>query len=440
MDDNRTENTRKPRPGSARYRQQRRKQQQRQQSQVRRPTADSQVRSGERLTMPEIPIPRGVLRVVGTIVVTVGLVVGIIYTLRLFNPPEAVTLPNAIWMGTGWSYDDPTDEAVIGLASRLRQHRIGTAYVWVSYLRDDLTWSGKTADRNLLTGEITNTVNPATGDPYRNELAEMEPNIMRFVQQYKTAYPEGRLYGWISYPTNLDADGYTLDDPTLHTRIAELAAVLVTSYGFDGIYLNVEPVRDGDENFLDMLRTVRRTLDTVSVDGAPNQRIPIAVAIPPDWRPSDPTIPFGTGFTDVFEWSPTYKQSVALLTDELLVMAYHSGLTDPADYSQWVAYQTRAYAEAVAALAVDTEVLIGIPTYPAELPAHDPEVENVQTAVEGIYSGLIQAGDAAEVVTGVTIYAEWTTDGQEWSDFQTYWVDPPASLRQSGLVRYGTTD
>jgi hypothetical protein len=201
--------------------------------------------------------------------------------------------------------------------------------------------------------------------------------------------------------------------------------VLVTSYGFDGIYLNIEPVLDGDENFLNLLRTVRRMLDTVEETSGLNRRIPIAVAIPPDWRPTDPTIPFGTGFTSTFEWSREYKQSVALLVDEMLVMAYHSGLTDPVDYSTWVAYQTLVYAEAVAALDVDTKVLIGIPTYPAELPAHDPAVENIPTAIQGVNSGLIQANEARNVVTGLTIYAEWTTDAQEWSEFQMMWVNPP---------------
>ncbi|MEO0563498.1 MAG: hypothetical protein AAF125_15425, partial [Chloroflexota bacterium] len=98
--------------------------------------------------------------------------------------------------------------------------------------------------------------------------------------------------------------------------------------------------------------------------------------------------------------------------------------SDPTAYSTWVAYQTKTFAEAVAALNVETEVLMGVPTYPAELPAHDPAVENVETAVRGVNSGLIQAGEAAEVVTGLTIYAEWTTDDQEWSDFQVYWVNP----------------
>lgn len=416
------ENSRKSRRGGARYRQQQRKDQQvsQYQTQTQRRRAVGQVSAANTPKVPKPTIPPSVLRYVIYPLIGIGLVVGMIYLLRLANPPAPVVLPNAIWLGTGWSYDLPTDEEVAQLAERLRRNQIGTGYVWVSYLREDFTWSGKTADRDLLTGEITNLVNNVTGEPYRNELAEMEPNIQRFVQQYKAAYPEGKLYGWISYPTNLDADGYTLDDTTLHTRIAELAAVLVTVYGFDGIYLNIEPVLDNDQNFLALLRTVRRTLESVTPEGG--ARIPIAVAIPPDWRPTDPTIPYGSGFTGVFEWSRDYKQSVALLADELLVMAYQSGLTRADDYSVWVAYQTRAYAEAVAELNISTQVLIGVPTYPAEPPAHDPEVENVATAVTGIRSGLLQAGDAAQVVRGATIYAEWTTDDQEWSQFQSLWV------------------
>jgi len=415
----------KLRQGSARYRQQQRKARRLKQQQATRQRPDEQVSIGERLQMPELPIPMGVIRGVGYVLLTVGLVAGMIFTLRLFNPPESVTLPNAIWLGTGWSYNQPSDEAVAALTTRLKTHRIGKAYVWVSYLQADNTWSGKQADRNETTGEIINTINPQTNEPYQNTLAEMEPSIIAFVDQFQTAYPEGQLYGWISYPTNLDDDGYTLDNTDLHERIAELAAVLVTSYGFDGIYLNVEPVRDGDENFLDLLRTVRRTLNDVQAATGRSAPIPVAVAIPPDWRPSDPTIPFSTGFTGVFEWSRDYKQSVALLVDEMLVMAYQSGLTTPADYTTWVAYQTKTYAEAVAALDVPTEVLIGLPTYPAELPAHDPAVENIPTAVEGVNSGLIQAGEAASVVTGTTIYAEWTTDEDEWQAYLNNWVTPP---------------
>lgn len=371
--------------------------------------------------MPDIQLPTGVLRVVIYLAAGVLLVVGMIFTLRLFNPPEAVALPNALWMGTEWSYDMPSDEDVATLVERMRTNRIGTGYVWVTYMKPDLTWSGKTADRDDDTGEVENTINPLTGEPYRNELSEMEPNIIRFVEQYKEAYPEGRLFGWISFPAN----AVPLEDTNLHTRVAELSTLLVTDYGFDGVYLNIEPVRDGNEDFLQLLRTVRLALDDTAEARGLENRIPIAVAIPPDWRPSDPTIPFSPRITDVFEWSTEYKQNVALLVDEMLVMAYNSGLSRQEDYSTWVAYQTKTYAQAVASLDVETDVLIGVPTYPDELPGHDADIENITTAVQGVRSGLVQAGDAADVVRGLTIYVEWTTDETEWATFQQEWVNPP---------------
>lgn len=414
---------RKPRPGSARWRQQRRKERQLEQEMApKRTTERRQVASGG-FKMPDVKLPWRSISIGVYALLAVGLVAGIIFALRLVNPPEDVTTyPNGIWLGTEWSYNQPTDDEVAQLVQRLRDNRIGTAYVWVSYLTENFTWSGKTADRDPVTGEIVSTVNPDTGEPYRNELSEMEPNVIRFVEQYQAAYPEGRLYGWISYPTNLDSDGYTLDDTTLHTRIAELATVLVTVYGFDGIFLNVEPVQDGDENFLQLLRTVRLTLQDVAEQERIEGGVPLAVVIPPDWRPSDVTVPHGELFTGVVEWRKDYKQSVALLSDEMLVMAYHSGLADAEDYTQWVAYQTQAYARAIAELELDTELLIGIPTYPAELPAHDPRVENVETAVRGVLNAVERLGETASVMRGLTIYAEWTTDEPEWVVFENMWA------------------
>jgi hypothetical protein len=68
-------------------------------------------------------------------------------------------------------------------------------------------------------------------------------------------------------------------------------------------------------------------------------------------------------------------------------------------------------------------LVFGIPTYDAEPPGHDPEVENVGSAVRGVLAGLLQAGDAARLVRGLAIYADWTTDDAEWQQFQSAWVN-----------------
>jgi hypothetical protein len=117
-------------------------------------------------------------------------------------------------------------------------------------------------------------------------------------------------------------------------------------------------------------------------------------------------------------WDTTYKQSLSLLADEIAVMAYNSGLSSPADYTQWVAFQVSAWARAIAPLGEGTEVIVGFPTYDAEPPGHDPLVENVTSAEAGYELGLEQAGEDAAFVRGRALYADWTTDADEWAAFR----------------------
>jgi hypothetical protein len=88
-----------------------------------------------------------------------------------------------------------------------------------------------------------------------------------------------------------------------------------------------------------------------------------------------------------------------------------------------MAYQVRTIAQTVDELGGGTEIVIGIPTYDAELPGHDPNVETIPAAVEGVRSGLLQAGDAAAFVRGLGVYAGWETDDIEWASFKQSWVD-----------------
>ena len=317
------------------------------------------------------------------IVLAVVVVVGVILGLREIKPPEPEVQPNAIWIGTEWTYELHEPAAVDSLAEQLRANDIGAVYAWVSWLQEDGTWRG----------------------------AENFTRVREFTNQLKEAYPEVILYGWLGFPVDLADDGYRLDDEELQQSIADFSASVVAELGFDGVFLNVEPVWDGDESYLDLLRKVRASVgDTV----------PISSAIPPDWSPEDADIPVPPLIVPGTIWSKEYKQSVALLSDEMAVMAYNSGLTSAEDYVEWMAYQVAIFAEAVSELGEGTTVMIGIPTYDDQLPGHDTTVENVVSALEGFDLGLAQAGDAASYVSGVAIYAGWTTDDTEWSQFNDW--------------------
>ncbi len=201
----------------------------------------------------------------------------------------------------------------------------------------------------------------------------------------------------------------------MQQNIADFSASVVTELGFDGVFLNIEPVWTDDENFLELLRKVRASV---------GDDVTISVAAPPDWSPENADIPVPPLIVPGTIWETEYKQSVALLADQIAVMAYNSGLSSPTDYEQWMAYQVAAFAQAVGELGQGTELLIGIPTYDAEPPGHDPLVENVESALDGYADGLEQAGEAASFVRGVAIYAGWTTDDLEWAQFGA-WVKTP---------------
>ncbi len=197
----------------------------------------------------------------------------------------------------------------------------------------------------------------------------------------------------------------------LQNNIADFSASIVGELGYDGIFLNVEPVWSGDENYLALLRKVRASI---------GPKTPIAVAIPPDWSPEDAGVPVPPLIVPGTIWETSYKQSVALLSNQMAVMAYNSGLSTTDDYSKWVAYQVQAYADAVSEIGAETSLIFGIPSYDAAPPGHDPAVENVESALQGITAGLSMAGDAARYVQGVAIYASWTTDDTEWSQFRSW--------------------
>lgn len=333
------------------------------------------------LRLPRIPINRAGLYLIGS----AAFIIAVVFVLgRIRNNPEQAT-PNAIWIGTEWTHAERSQDEVNRLAARLRDHQIGTVYAWVSWLQMDNTWRS----------------------------VDQFDRVRMFVQQFKTAYPSAVLMGWIGVPAEASQIPYRLNDPTVQTQIVDFSERIINDFGFDGVFVNIEPVWDEDEHFLSILRQIRARL---GVDTR------IAVAAPPDWTPIGVNIPIPPNIIPGTIWSTEFKQSTALLVDEIAVMAYNSGFSAAEDYSAWVAYQVQAFASAVAGLGVLTHIVVGIPTYDAEPPGHDPLVENIQSAARGIRAGMETLGEDAVYVRGTALYAEWTTDEVEWLDYLRSWV------------------
>jgi hypothetical protein len=379
-----------PRKNRARDRHQRRKE--RSQGMVYSTSAPRsqprQIRPSGSFQLPKIHLPTGSNRLI-----LYGVAAGVFIILVIFvlgrlknNTNDSGLEPNAVWLGTQWTYDNPGDADLSALVQRFKDDQIGTAYAFVSLLQPDGSWT----DTNKL------------------------DSVKSFANRFKKLLPEVQLYGWLSIGSQGVDGNNRLGDTGVQQNISDFSQRMIGDFDFDGVFLNVVPVINGDESYLSLLRKVRVTIGENAV---------LAVAVPPDWTPTDAGIAIPKQIEPGTVWDEGYKQRVALLADQIFVAAYNAGFDNSDDYSAWIAYQVKTYAQAIADLETTTELIIGVPTYDAAPPDHDPTIENALTAINGIMAGLADAGDAARFVRGIGVYAEWETTPEEWNQIKTLWVD-----------------
>lgn len=359
--------------------------------QAARPPAATSPRGGlAKLRQMDFTQLRGLAAVLAAAAVMIVVILG----LALFkNEPLAAT-PNAIWLGAEWTHEARPADQMARLVGRLHENNIGTVYARVSWLRDDLTWAGH-AEQN-------------------DGFDAVRESVQRFAVQFKTMYPEVTLYGWVDFPVNRGPQGYRLNDPAAQAAVADFSLVILTELGFDGVFLNVSPVLEPNaDDFVGLLQRIKLK---VGDNG------PVAVAVPPDYTPAAENVPQSPLYAPGTAWSKQFKQRVALLTDEIALTPYSTGLNDRLAYVDWLAYQVESYARAVAELDTSAQIVVGIPTYDSDPPLQNASVENISAALEGVEKGMELAGGASQYVGGVALFAEWTTDDTEWRLFNQLWI------------------
>ncbi|HVQ29711.1 MAG TPA: glycoside hydrolase family 18 protein, partial [Vicinamibacteria bacterium] len=174
--------------------------------------------------------------------------------------------------------------------------------------------------------------------------------------------------------------------------------------GFDGIHLNIEPVGDGSDEYLALLRALRTAV-------GPDRILSLSAI-----RPSPFAIPAAPNFL----WTTDYYRRVAAVADQIVVMAYDTALPTQSLYRRYVAYAAQAGTEAILKAHSPARLLMGVPTYDETGMMHRAGVETPENALLGIVAGLRGLGGGG-TFEGVALYAEWTTDPAEWAAYERIW-------------------
>jgi len=231
--------------------------------------------------------------------------------------------------------------------------------------------------------------------------------MRRFLETARRVAPELQILPWVGglrvgYRRQR-AGSLDLADLGQRQRIVAECRGLIDE-GFDGIHLNVEPVDDGNVDFLALLRALRSAVGREHV-------LSLSASKPG---------PFALPMAPNFFWSPEYYGRVAALADQIVIMSYDTGLPTAGLYQRYVAYAAAATTASLANAKARARVLIGVPTYDEAGLMHRAGVETPENAIRGVIAGLRGLG-AGGTFEGVALYAEWTTDDDEWAIYERLW-------------------
>lgn len=198
-----------------------------------------------------------------------------------------------------------------------------------------------------------------------------------------------------------------LADSNVRRNVVQQAVIMARMAGFDGVHIDIEPVWDEDEDFIKLLNEIRDELPE-------DKKISVALAefIPKSllWL-----------MENVHEFenynSEVNYKNVAQYADQIVVMAYDTGISSPWLY-RWLVKEQTIW---LTRLLKGKKLFVGLPAYDEEKEGFDPSVENLKNGLRGVAAGLDNFRSNEDVFEGVAIYPYWEIDAEEWQDFETFW-------------------
>lgn len=291
-----------------------------------------------------------------------------------------------------------------GDAPRLAQDALWLGHAWVDGRRGEVDVE---ALRRRLDGTGIRDLYVHTGplgydgrlDPARH------PRLPWAVAALRAAVPGVRVHAWLGQkvgPGKLD-----LAEPmTREAVLAGFTAVLAT--GVDGIHVNIEPVLDGDPDFLRVMADARAlTRDAgrlLSVSAQQVEPFPGAIDVVSALRPDEGKY-----------WSPDYLAAVADSVDQVALMTYDTLVPAEDAYGGYVVRQVRA---ALRAVPPEVHLLVGVPAY------HDRgwhRVEEAETVAAAVRAARI-ARPGPDRPYGVALYVDFAATEEDWTAYRTGWL------------------
>jgi hypothetical protein len=297
-----------------------------------------------------------------------------------YRGAETGAHPNALWARHEWVGESHSDCEYRTFARQIRQLGLTDVFFHAGPFRPDGT---VTPDRHAHARTLIDT------------LHDLVPGV--------------RLQAYLGQVEGTDPEDLDLSDPIKRERVVDTATEFL-NLGFDGIHYDIEPIRNGDQRFIDLFDRTR------AVTGPRDAVLSIAV----EERLVDPDSGFPPN-VQTASVSDDWLRTLADHVDQIAIMVYDSRMKTDADYERWTEYQARTIGNLVADRAT---VFIGIPTDKAFVYYHTAS-ENAGTGARGLRRGVAALPPERARRVGGAIFAEWVSTEDDYRTVEQEWVRPP---------------
>ncbi len=278
---------------------------------------------------------------------------------------------NGIWLRYLWYFGKHSEEDEQKLFARLSTGQFRYAYFHVRSIQKDgsLQFHHKETARPLL-----------------ERLHRLVPNCKNIA--------------WVYVGTATEYGGVDLSQAKVRKKMVEEADWLVQECGFDGVQWDYEFANNQNPYLLTLLEETRSQFSEKQIISAAT----------PMWYP-------GT----LWGWDDDYFKKICQRCDQIAVMCYDSFFYYPRAYS-WLLGEQCQHLLSDAALANDScKVVLGVPSYEKGTLGHLTFTENLRVALPAI-SKSVAISKHKDSFAGVAIFAEYTTDKDDWDDYFKLWM------------------
>ena len=225
------------------------------------------------------------------------------------------------------------------------------------------------------------------GDINKTGKTGNEEEIMEFLRFIKDYESKNSYYFALIAYTEINTYNYDLNEEFIQNYIEDSKKLV--SLGFDGILVDIEPVRFGlREKYLALLRELKERLPENSLLSA------YAGTISNDKN-------------NEWEWEHDFYRKVSDRVDIVSMQGYDTDIKNKEDYKNFIKSQVKE----ICKRQWNSLFLLGVPT-------HKQEPETIENALEAFGEEIKKC--PSNKFLGVNIFAEWTTDKNEWKIFKKY--------------------